>query len=445
MTRAIQDATARPWSSRAVLVLLLIAFAMSAIFYHWSRLPEFNHHVPEFIALALASGALYLAGVCVTERFTQGWPALLVILAAAGAFRLILLPANPPLSDDVYRYQWEGKVQALSFNPYTVYPAQSGLQKLQNPRRPLRTGATTPTVYPPLSELSFTWVSTIRGYKILYAAFDLATLGVLLGILASLQQPLYRVLVYAWNPAVIISFSLCSHQDSLAIFTLMLACLLIVRRKFLLSNVFLALSFASKFFAILFLPLFLKRPRRASVGAFAGVVLLCYLPFISAGRELFHGFINYAARWQDNDSLFRVIRAASASRPQAEFVAGILVLAVVACVVRSHMPVLRSGLFLTASLLLLSPNAFPWYFTWSVPFLCFYPSAPWLLMSVTCVLGYAPVIAYAAGQPYRDSPLILILEYAPVLAWLLWKGLKDFAQPERDEEVKLLSSTQAAD
>jgi hypothetical protein len=86
---------------------------------------------------------------------------------------------------------------------------------------------------------------------------------------------------------------------------------------------------------------------------------------------------------------------------------------------------LRAGLFLTAGLLLLSPNAFPWYFTWTIPFLCFYPSRPWLLMSVTCVLGYSPVVAYAADGPYQDSPLILVLEYAAVLAWIAWAGLRE--------------------
>jgi hypothetical protein len=39
-------------------------------------------------------------------------------------------------------------------------------------------------------------------------------------------------------------------------------------------------------------------------------------------------------------------------------------------------------------------------------------------MTATCVLGYAPVIPYAAGQPYGDSPLILALEYVPVYLWL---------------------------
>jgi hypothetical protein len=28
-----------------------------------------------------------------------------------------------------------------------------------------------------------------------------------------------------------------------------------------------------------------------------------------------------------------------------------------------------------------------WHFTWSIPFLCFHPSAAWLIMGFTCVLG----------------------------------------------------------
>jgi len=432
----LQAGVRRPCSYLALFALLFIAMAMSAIFFHLSRLHGFNQHVPQFIALAFVAGALYLVGVALVEQFTFGWPALLVILAAAAAFRVILLPVKPPLSDDVYRYQWEGKVQALSLNPYTVYPAEPRLLHLQDPRHPLTTGTTTPTVYPPISELSFAWVRTIPAYKALYTGFDLATLGVLLLILASLQQPLHRGLTYAWNPTVLISFSLCGHQDSLAIFTLMLAYLLIISRKPLLSNVFLAFSFASKFFALLFLPLFLNRRRWASSGVFAGVVVLCYLPFASAGWKLFHGLSNYAAGWEGNDSLFRLVYAASASKAQAEFVAGVLVLAAVAGVIRARMPLLRAGLFITASLLLLSPNAFPWYFTWSIPFLCFYPAAPWLLMSVTCALGYAPVVAYAAGQPYRNSPLILALEYVPVFVWLAWSGWKGLGRPRQEEGWK---------
>ncbi len=105
--------------------------------------------------------------------------------------------------------------------------------------------------------------------------------------------------------------------------------------------------------------------------------------------------------------------------------AAVVVLMLVAYALKNRMEPLGAALFLFAGLLFLSPNAFPWYFTWIVPFLCFYPQPPLLLISVTCVLGYAPVVAYAAGQPYRDSPFILALEYAPVFAWLAFQGWQE--------------------
>ncbi len=409
--------------------LMLLAAGLALIFIHISRQSSINEHVPEFISLILLAGTFYLVAVWLIERFTTNRVALLIILVAAAIYRIILLPASPSLSEDIYRYQWEGRVQALSLNPYTVYPAKAGLQKLQNPDHPIRTGSQTPTIYPPLSEFSFSWAHTLPGYKRLFVGFDLATLAVLLWILILLKQPLHRVLIYAWNPAVIISFSLCGHHDSLAIFTLMMAHLLIISRKSLLSNAFLGLSFASKFFALLFLPLFLRRTKWFYAIVFAGVVALAYFPFMDAGRQLFRGLSDYAVGWEGNDSLFRIIRLASASRAQAEFVAAVLVLGLIMYAIRSDMPLLRAGLFLTAGLLLLSPNAFPWYFTWTVPFLCFEPSAPWLLMTVTCVLGYSPVVPYAAGQPYRNSPLILALEYVPVIAWLTWQGWRTLQKP----------------
>jgi hypothetical protein len=174
------------------------------------------------------------------------------------------------------------------------------------------------------------------------------------------------------------------------------------------------------------LPVFLKRTRWAYAGLFGGLVALAYLRYASAGRNLLEGLSQYAAGWEANDSVFRLIVRAGNSQTQAELVVGMVLLALVAYALKQRLEPLRAGLFLTAGLLLLSPNAFPWYFTWTIPFLCFYPSRPWLLMSVTCVLGYAPMVAYAAGQPYRDSPLILALEYAPVFPWLGYEVAREF-------------------
>ena len=359
-----------------------------------------------------------MAGVYLVEGFTLGPSALLVIVLGALFFRLCLLPREPALSNDVYRYQWEGRVERLHLNPYSVYPAMPALSALEDHRHPIETGRTVSTSYPPLSEWSLSWVSTIAGYKRLYTCFDLAALGVLAALLVVLKQPLHRLLTYAWNPCVLISFAMCGHNDSLALFTLLAAILFLIPRKPALSLSFLALSVMSKFFAVLLLPTFLRRTRPAYAALFVAVVGLSYLPFLSAGRRLFKGLSDFAAGWEGNDSLFRLIRLAGNSKSQAELVAGVFVMVLVAVAVKRRLKPLAASLLLIFGLLFLSPNAFPWYFTWIVPFLCFYPRAPLLLMSVTSVLGYAPVVVYAAGQPYRDSPFILLLEYAPVLAWL---------------------------
>ena len=404
--------------------LLVLSGGLGVIFIFIGRWRYLAGAVPEFIALSLAAGILYAAGVYLVEGFVLGPSALLIIVLGALFFRLCLLPCEPGLSNDVYRYQWEGRVERLHLNPYTVYPAMPALSALENRWRPIETGRNVSTLYPPLSEWSFSWVSTIAGYKSLYTGFDLAALGVLAALLAVLKQPLHRLLTYAWNPCVLISFAMCGHHDSLAIFTLLAAILLIILRKPALSISFLALSVISKFFSVLLLPIILKRTRPAFAALFLAIVGLSYLPFLGAGGRLFKGLSDYAAGWESNDSLFCLIRLAGNSKAQAELIAGVLVLILVVCALRLRLEPLSASLLLISGLLFLSPNAFPWYFTWLVPFLCFYPRAPLLLLSATSVLGYAPVVAYAAGQPYRHSPFILLLEYAPVLAWLLYRACR---------------------
>jgi hypothetical protein len=400
------------------LVLLMLGGGIVGIFFHLARHPNLKSFLPEIIGLLLAAGVLYVIAAYIVERCALGWAALAIILGAALAFRFFALSTEPALSSDVYRYQWEGRVARLGINPFTVHPEALRHLALEDPAHPLDTGRTTPTLYPPLSEWSFSWVSTIPGYKRLYTGLDVASMAVLLLLLKIRKQPLERVLMYAWNPGVVVAFAMCGHHDSLAILALLAANLFIIRQLGTLSISFLALSFLSKFFAGLFLPLFLKRTRWAYGGLFLALIGAAYVPYSSAGRKLLDGLMQYAAGWENNDSLYRLFLLAGNSKAQAGLISGILLTALLAYVLKRRLDPLHAGLVLLTGLLLLSPNAFPWYFTWMIPFLCFYPHPSLLLLSVTCVLGYSPLVAYAAGQPYRDSPLMLVLQYLPGLAGL---------------------------
>jgi alpha-1,6-mannosyltransferase len=411
----------------ATLSLLTAALALGGTFYAVARCQPLKSHVPEFIALILVSGALYLASVYVVCRYESDRSALFVILGATVVFRLFFLPLSPTLSEDVYRYQWEGRVVRAHVNPYTVYPAMPTLSWAQNPQHPIETGKNTPTLYPPVSEITFSWVRTVAGYKRLFTALDLATVALLLVLLSAAARPLQHVLIYAWNPAVLIAFSLSGHNDSLAILTLLAGVFfLIIGGRRVLSIGFLALSALSKLFPVLFLPAFLSRTRWAYAGIFGSVILLCYLPFLGAGARLFSGLSNFTAEWEGNDSLHRLFLAAGNSTRQAQLVAGILLILLIAYVLKARMDIFRAGLVILAGLLFLSSNAFPWYFTWIAPFLCFCPSPGLLLLTVTCVLGYSPVIAYAAGGMFSNSPLMQILEYLPVFALLSYEVARHF-------------------
>jgi hypothetical protein len=375
---------------------------------------DLDTHMPEFIGLLLLAGVLYVIAVFLVERFRLGTAATIVILAATILFRLVLLPATPSLSDDVYRYQWDGRVQRAHLNPYVAVPSSPELAWLLNPDNPEPPGVDTPTIYPPLSEFVYRAIKTVSGYRRVSTILDLACVGMLLLLLGALKRPLHRVLAYAWNPAVLLSFAMSGHFDPLAIVMFLAALFFLVRNRPTLSIVAFALSFLSKFFPVLLLPALLKRVRLAYVGIFAVLVFTFYLPFLGAGLHLFDGARNYGRDWSNNASFFQLLHFVVKSKAHAEFLAGLMVLAAMGYLAKRRSGLLWSSLVLTGGVLLVSPTAYPWYFTWSIPFLCFYPSAAWLLMSVTSVLAYAPPIADGAG----NSLLMLLLEYGPVYLWL---------------------------
>ncbi len=442
----------------AALALLTAAAALAGIYRVFSLWGELAAHGAGFVALSLVAGIIYLTACYVTEHYRVGGAGLVVILAGALLFRILLLPLWPSLSQDLYRYRWQGRVHQAGLNPYTVTPSTPGLEKfLAEDEASSRIG--TPhlrTVYPPLAEWTFAAnfeiAPSVPAFKRLFVLLDLASAGVLLLLLRARRLPLTRVIFYAWNPLVVTSFAASGHYDSLAIFTLLLMLLFTIKGRPILATMFLAASFLAKFFALILLPFVWKtawqtggneprvKPLKSGgyrrlrklgphLALLGGLVLAVYFPFVTTGEAIFSVLDHFVRHYENNAGLFRLLRWCGNSHLQAQFVAGVFLLGILAVLLKKKVEILQSALVLTAALVLFSPNAFPWYFTWAIPFLCFHPHPAWLLMSVTAVLGYAPVIEYTASGTYRDTPLILWLEYGPVfvlgIVLLIMRGGKN--------------------
>src|SRR6266542_1274840 len=84
-------------------------------------------NLPWFVAAALGQGIVYLIAVWIVGRTQPKRGLLALVLIIAGLLRLSILFAPPFLSDDIYRYIWDGRVQAAGVNPYRFVPADKQL------------------------------------------------------------------------------------------------------------------------------------------------------------------------------------------------------------------------------------------------------------------------------------------------------------------------------
>lgn len=396
------------------LLLGLLAALLEAAFLVLRRLDPFDHHAVEVIALGLGASIIHLFAVWLVLRWRDASrAALLVVVLAALAFRLTLFPLPPTLSPDLYRYQWEGKLQLAGQNSYLVAPEER--QQLPGP------GWT--TAYGPLAELLFRLTAQLDGvtaFKLLSVLFDLGSLLVLLALLRARGQPAAHALLYAWCPLVVIEFAGIGHNDSAAVFALLLANFLIIRGRPSVSIVALAASVLTKWFAVPLLLVFFRRTGVRGLLLFAAAAGLAFLPFLDAGWSLFAGVSAYVQHWRNNASLFDLLRLVTGSDAAAGILTATALGGLALVLAAKRAEPLRASYLLLAVLLLLSPSVFPWYLTWLIPFLCFYPSAGFLLWTATIFLSYHVLIDYTALGTWHYDPWLVTLEYAPVFALLLW-------------------------
>jgi hypothetical protein len=146
---------------------------------------------------------------------------------------------------------------------------------------------------------------------------------------------------------------------------------------------------------------------------------------------------SFSDRWYNNNaSLFALLTRAFGGAYQAlepaRQVTLIVIVGVIGWAAAKRLEPLRAALVIIGVLLLVSPNVFPWYVLWLLPFLAFYPSAPWLYFSVAVCLGYQVLIGYEIGGRWQYNSAVLAIEYVPLylllaVAWLKCQLRKDKA------------------
>jgi hypothetical protein len=420
-------------------------FLLELAYLYLRRLGDLELFVVAFIATGFAAGVLYFIFLFLFEHSRDSRGGRWLILAAAVLFRLTLWPLAPTLSEDLYRYRWDGRVQLAGWNPYAISPSDPRLNFLREAAVPHFPAPELPAIYPPLAELTFReaarYLPTPRLFKSVTAGADLLTLFLLAAWLRRIGARNYQLAIYAWNPLVIVEFAASGHSDALAL-ALLIGALVIIRSRPRESTLALAGAALLKSFPVMLIPLWLRLhgwPQRArawwqgvAVAAFAA---LCAWPYRSALRQIPVNMAYFESRWQNNNaSLYAVFRAASGSHEIAAGI-GVGVTVGLACwAAMQKMEPARAAYIIIGAILMFTPNAYSWYFTWMVPLLCLFPNPAWLLLTVLQFLSYHVLIDYRAFGAFQFQPAYVFLTYAPFYAWLLFSRMRP--KPPRSTAVQ---------
>ncbi len=355
---------------------------------------------------------------------------LRAVVVGALVLRLLVLVGDPGLTDDLYRYVWEGGLVARGESPYGIAPSAPERAAERALWPDVYAGinhADVPAAYPPGAQAAHAAVTVLAGgpgalgrsllgMRLLYSLADLACLVPLVLLLRRRGLPDGAALVWGWSPLCAIEFAGSGHFDSLGILGLLVAIVLAGtgERHSASAIVTLALGALIKLLPLLVLPFLARRRLVRGAVLFAVVFVLGWAPFaLVTGPELFRGLSEYALRWEAGSLVYRWVELPFAAflerdggpldaRRVARVAVGLVWLAVVVREWRRPRDLVRSAGVAVGALLVLSPTLHPWYLAWAVPFVALRPSRSWLVLLVLAPLLYAPLAAWHAEEVWRE-------------------------------------------
>ena len=395
-----------------------------------------------FLKLVLIQLIIYFAVVWLSLRTKDSRQILLLGLIFAALFRISILFSPPYLSDDVYRYVWDGRVQSAGINPYRYIPADESLAKLRDdkiyPNINRREYAR--TIYPPVAEGVFLLITriseSVTWMKAAMVGFEAITVWALIQLLVSFGFARQRVLIYAWHPLVVWEFAGSGHLDAMMIAFIALALLAHRKRRETLTVVLLACATCVKLFPAALFPAFYKRWSWKMPLTFVATIVVAYLPYLSVGPKGALGFLEGYANERgmfsgDQFFLLTVVRqVVSANVPASAYlvftvaVLGGLFLWMMLGKQSDDVSYIRNGLIIASIFMLLLAPHFSWYFCWLILFLCFIPAISVFYLTAASFLLY---LTWINDTPDRVV-LLKTLIFVPFLIlaifgiWLPRKG-----------------------
>jgi hypothetical protein len=375
------------------------------------------------------------------------------LLVAGILFRLIFLFSEPNLSQDFYRFIWDGELIKNGLNPYLHAPndligksslAIANAQELHTNMGALH--AKNYSNYPPINQLLFALAAILGGGSILGSiivmrlTLILADIGVLYfgrKLLQNLNQSTHVSFWYFLNPLVIIELTGNLHFEGVMLFFLVWALYLISKKKWILATPMYSLSIMVKLMPLLFLPIFLKYFGVKKSILFYGLVgvgcVLLLLPFYAPS------FIeNYSetlklwfSNFEFNASVYNIVKKIAVVHYEAKpweliesygkiitkVILGITLLITFLRKNNTLESVITAMVLVLSFYYFLSSTVHPWYVVFLMGLSLFTKYRFPLVWTLVIVLSYQ---AYS-NPDFKENLWLLVIEYILVFGFFIYE------------------------
>ncbi len=381
--------------------------------------------------------------------------------------RIVILSLPIGMSDDIYRYLWDGHLQHENVNPYNFSPNNSDLVDYRTDWWDRVNNPEIKTPYPPFAQILFFIITSVTSnlnhlimiFRIIMILFDLGIIIVIQRLLKLYNISERRIILYAWSPLVLFEISGNAHIDIVALFFMLLSVYFILQssqfeRYKIYSGISLALAFLTKFFPIVLLPFLILRWGIKGFLSFIGMILITTILYIDSGLNPLYpeGLRTFAKYFRFNESIFRLYRhflLHSFDIQDADIVARahyIVVMLIISFLsllyfyrnlIKSRDSdnmkeyvgnSIKSYQFIVLNALLLGPDIHPWYLLWLLPFSLIFIDPVIISFSVTVLLSYQIYPQYDDTQIWEENHLFLLVEYFPVYVILMYRFWKKYSQ-----------------